>query len=104
MVGLTEKLAALTDQMRTEQNLMLKLAEQQLEMRPVLARLADGGAARGGDETLPHLRAIELHLARMAEDVSQGRGEAIQEIRNEIRLLARTIAALKEPDRARERS
>jgi hypothetical protein len=40
----------------------------------------------------------------MAEDVSQGRGEAIQEIRNEIRLLARTIAALKEPDRARERS
>ena len=103
MVGLTEKLAALTDQMRTEQNLMLKLAEQQLEMRPVLARLSEGAGPRS-DETLPHLRAIELHLARMAEDVSQGRGEAIQEIRNEIRLLARTIAALKEPDRARERS
>ncbi len=93
ILGLTEKLAALTDQMRTEQNLMLKLAEQQIEMKPVLKRLADGGSGQAADEARAHLRAIELHLARMVEEMSQGRGQAIQEIRNEIRLVARTIAA-----------
>ena len=104
IVNLTERLAALTDQMRAEQNLMLKLAEQQLEMKPVLQRLADGGGPTGAlsDETRSHLRAIEVHLARLADDVSQGRTEAVQEIRSELRLVARTIAALgQEPERAR---
>ncbi len=102
ILGLTEKLAALTDQMRTEQNLMLKLAEQQIEMKPVLKRLADGGSGQAADEARAHLRAIELHLARMVEEMSQGRGQAIQEIRNEIRLVARTIAASsKETERVR---
>lgn len=104
IVNLTERLAALTDQMRAEQNLMLKLAEQQLEMRPVLNRLAESGAPTNAlsDESRTHLRAIEVHLARLAEDVSHGRSEAVQEIRNELRLVARTIAALgQEPERTR---
>ena len=97
VVSLTEKLGNLTDHMRTEQSLLAKLAESQTELRPVLQRLADatqGAAAQ--EETRSHLRNIELHLARLYEDVSQGRGTAVQEIRNEIRLLARTIAALAE--------
>ena len=36
------------------------------------------------------------YLARMSEDMTQGRGELVQEMRSEIRLLARTIAALAE--------
>jgi hypothetical protein len=99
--ALTERLTTLTDQMRAEQTLLLRLAESQVELKPVLQRLAD--ATQGGpgqDEARTHLRNIELHLARLAEDVAQGRGEAIQEIRSEIRLLARTIAALaEEPQR-----
>ena len=104
IINLTERLAGLTDQMRAEQGLMLKFAEQQLEMKPVLQRLADGGGAAGAlsDESRAHLRAIEVHLVRLTEDVSQGRGEAVQEIRNELRLVARTIAALRpEPERTR---
>ncbi len=42
--ALTERLTALTDQMRAEQALLLRLAEQQLELRPVLQRLADSTA------------------------------------------------------------
>ena len=34
------------------------------------------------------------HLARLLSDQTTGREEAVQEVRNEIRLLARTIAAL----------
>jgi hypothetical protein len=103
IISLTERLAALTDQMRAEQNLMLKLAEQQLEMKPVLQRLIESGAPTSAlsDETRGHLRAIEVHLARLAEDVSHGRTETVQELRSEIRLVARTIAALgQEPERA----
>ncbi len=93
LLALTERLATLTDHMRTEQSLLLRLAEQQVELKPVLARLADGTSS---DETRAHLRNIEVYLARLSEDISHGRGESTQEIRSEIRLLARTIAALAE--------
>jgi hypothetical protein len=98
LLTLTERLTTLTDQMRAEQTLLLRLAEQQVELKPVLQRLADATATGplGQEETRGHLRNIEVYLARLAEDVSQGRGEATQEIRSEIRLLARTIAALAE--------
>jgi hypothetical protein len=97
VVSLTERLSHLTDHLRTEQGLLQKLAEGQMDLRPVLQRLADSTqSASAQDETRGHLRNIELHLARLYEDVSQGRGIAVQEIRNEIRLLARTIAALAE--------
>jgi hypothetical protein len=100
--SLTERLTTLTDQMRAEQTLLLRLAESQVELKPVLQRLADATASGppGQDEARGHLRNIETYLSRLAEDVSHGRGEAVQEIRSEIRLLARTIAALaEEPER-----
>ncbi len=109
IITLTEKLTMLGDQMKTEQNLLLRLAENQMELKPVLTRLADAATARGQDEALRgHMRNIEMYLARLAEDLSQGRAQTIQEVRSEIRqvrseirLLARTIAALaEEADRA----
>jgi hypothetical protein len=102
IVTLTEKLSMLGDQMKTEQNLLLRLAENQMELKPVLTRLADSAAARGQDDALRgHMRNVEMYLARLAEDLTQGRAQTIQEVRSEIRLLARTIAALaEEADRA----
>ena len=98
-VTLTERLALLSDQIRTEQQILVKLAEQQIEIKPVLQRLADGGGTSAfGEEARAHLRNIEVHLVRLAEDLAQSRGDAVQEIRSEIRLLARTLAARnKEP-------
>ena len=43
-----------------------------------------------------HLRNIEAYVARLTEDVAEGRAQSVQELRGEIRLLARTIAALAE--------
>ena len=96
LLNLTERLATLGDQMKTEQNLLLRLAENQMELKPVLQKLVDVQSGGGQDESRGHLRNIEIYMARLTEDVSQGRQQAIQEIRNEIRLLARTIAALAE--------
>jgi len=94
---LTERIAVLTDQMRTEQGVLVRIAETQQELKPVLVRLAEFG--RGGglgldDATRNSIRSIDQSVSRMADTVNAGREQTVQEIRTEIRLLARTIAAL----------
>jgi hypothetical protein len=94
LVALAERLALLSDQIRTEQVLLVKLAEQQVDLKPVLQRLADGRETSPIDEEARgHLRNIEVHLVRLSEELAQGRGDSVQEIRSEIRLLARTLAS-----------
>jgi hypothetical protein len=41
-----------------------------------------------------HLRNIEAYMARLSEDLADGRAQTVADLRGEIRLLARTIAAL----------
>ena len=97
VIGLTERLGQLTDQMRASQALLLRMAEAQQELRPVLARLAEAQSAGAIDEaTRAHIRNLELYLARLLEEMIQGRNQVSSEIRSEIKLLARTIAALAE--------
>ena len=92
---LAENLSALTDQMRAEQALMEKLAEGQLELRPILTRLAEVRPGGNFDESLQqHMRNIDVHLARLMEQLASGRSEMVQELRTEIRVLSRTIAAI----------
>ncbi|MBL4721664.1 MAG: flagellar motor protein MotA [Alphaproteobacteria bacterium] len=101
ILELTDRIGALTDQMSTEQRLMLKLAESQSELGPILAKLSEAAINNDGDrESRAHLRNIESYLARIHDEASNGRAETVQEIRSEIRLLARTIAAIaEEPER-----
>lgn len=97
VVALTERLGGLTDQMRQNQAMLVRLAESQAELRPVLARLADGGGSGGIDEaSRAHLRNMELYLARVLEEMMAGRAQAVADIRNEIKILTRTIAAISE--------
>ncbi len=96
--NLSERLGVLGEQMKAEQHLMLRLAENQLEMQPALTRLANAAENSFGQEHLlrAHLRNIEAYVARLSEDLAQGRAQSIQELRTEIRILTRTIAAFSE--------
>jgi hypothetical protein len=96
LAGLTDRLAVLGDHMRAGQTLMVRLAENQMELKPSLARLATiAENSLGQDEVLrTHLRNIEAYMARLTEDVAEGRAQTVSELRGEIRLLARTIAAI----------
>jgi hypothetical protein len=97
VIALTERLGQLTDQMRASQQLLLRVAEGQSELRPVLARLAEAQAQGALDDaTRGHIRNLELYMARMLEEMMQGRTQMTNEIRSEIKLLARTIAAIAE--------
>ncbi len=100
MRNLISKLETLTDHMRTEQSLMMKLAESQIEMKPILARIADNASTGAIDEsTRGHIRNLDVYMARLLEEMSSGRDELIQQIRSEIKLLARTIAVRGETER-----
>lgn len=97
MTTLTERLSVLTDQMRASQTLMLRVAEQQAQLGPVLQRLADVQGAPTADEVVRgHLRNTEIYLARLLEELVNGRVQSTAELRSEIKLVARTIAALAE--------
>ena len=99
LMTLNEKLGTLVDQMRSDQDLMRKIGEAQLEIRPVLAKIAESQSG-GRDELMrSHLRNIEAYVARLVEESSEGRNRTVEEIRQEIRLVARTIAALAEEER-----
>jgi hypothetical protein len=100
LVGLTERLGLLGEQMKAEQHLMLRLAENQLDLKPALTRLTNAAenAFRQDAALRAHLHNIETYVARLSEDLVQGRTQSVQELRNEIRILARrlTIAVLAE--------
>jgi len=99
LMGLNEKLAALAEQMRIEQDLMVRIGEAQLEMKSVLASLSDAQSDGRDEITRSHLRNIEAYMAQLLQESETGRNQTIEEIRQEIRLLARTIAALAEDGR-----
>lgn len=92
---LANKVETLTDHMRTEQAVMRHLAESQVEMKPILERLANGsGATSGADEVMQgHLRNVDKNMQRLVDESALTRNEITDALRREIRLLARTIAA-----------
>ena len=94
IMALTERLGVLSDTMRTSQQLMLRIAESQQSLTPALQRLGERREGGGDDAARAHLRNIELYLQRMLADNEQGRAQSTAELRNEIKILTRTIAAL----------
>ncbi len=92
---LANKVETLTDHMRTEQAVMRHLAGIQVEMKPILEQLANGGAgSNGNDEVVQgYLRSVDRNMQRLVEENALTRNEITDALRREIRLLARTIAA-----------
>ena len=77
--SLAERLGTIGEHMNAGQGQMIRFAESSL----------------GQNEAVrTHLRAIEGYMARLNEELAEGRAQSVAELRNEIRLLARTIAAL----------
>jgi hypothetical protein len=99
LLDLTDKLSRFTDQMKAEQSLLLKIGESQMQMRPIMNRLADaieGGQMGLDEQTQSHIRSMDVLLQHIRQELGEGRLQSTAEIRNEIKLLARTISALAE--------
>jgi hypothetical protein len=93
LIALTERLTALGDQIATEQALLSRLISSQEELRPVMIRLAEIEGGGFDEATRNHIRNIDVYLARLLDETVHGRNQMTHEIRSEIKLVARTIAA-----------
>jgi hypothetical protein len=91
--ALAERMANLSDTLKINQQLMLKLAE---------ARQAPAASSTEShdDVARAHLRNIELLLNRMLAEAEQGRAQSTAELRSDLKVLTRTIAAIVDNSRA----
>jgi hypothetical protein len=98
IISLGDKLETLTDHMLAEQALIKNLTETQLKIEPALTQIAANVSQSSennniDEQTRTHIRNLDNHLSRLAKELVEGREDLIQNLRNEVKFLARTIAA-----------
>lgn len=104
LARLSGQLAELTDQLRSEQKLILNLTKHQTDLQPTMAELAHQvtDSLSGNEEMRDHLRNVDVGLTRLLEEVSAARNQFGDDLRNEFRLLARSIAERPRPARGKK--
>jgi hypothetical protein len=96
----SERMGTLSDTLRANQQLMAKVAEAQIAMGPAINRLANASGESHDEIARAHLRNIELLLNRMITEAEQGRTQTTAELRSDLKMLTRTVAAVNEDKRA----
>jgi hypothetical protein len=98
MRQLVDTLATLAEQMRTEQAVLLRLAESHADLRPLMQQLVTATEQRGeaalDEATRGHIRNADAAVTYIANEMTSNREQTVKELRAEIKLLARTIAAV----------
>ena len=97
--ALVDKLDVLSEHLQTGHTVMTRLAESQRELRPVLTQLSEAASSGGfgiDPSSREHIRLMELNVRRLLEQMTANQEATVSEIRGEIKMLARTIAALAE--------
>ena len=77
------------DDRRTTSSSILQLTERLAALGDQMQR-ADGSI---DEATRGHIRNLDVHMMRLLEETVTGRNQMVSELRNEIKLLARTVAA-----------
>lgn len=94
LVILAEKLSKLTDQMRTEQALMMKIGEAQVHLQHALKDASQGIMTQGiplDENTRDHIRNIDVVCEKLLKDLGAQHKELLTDVKQEVRLLTQTI-------------
>jgi len=86
---LNDRLGQLYTQMREDHAVLDRLARAQVEVQQAIGR---GQLVTLDETTREHLRNTDLKLGRLIEETVRGREESTRELKNEIKLVSRTIA------------
>ena len=97
---LNERMGTLNDTLRSNQQLMMRVGEAQVALGPALQRLGEARGETHDDVARAHLRNIELLLNRLLTEAEQGRAQTVADLRNDLRVLTRTLAARTDETRA----
>jgi len=99
-----EKISVLTEQLVSQQVLLKKMAQGHVDLQKqleYLTTLTATPAFQGADEGIKqYLRNLDATALRLLEELIEGRARGVQELRSEIRLVARTISALADQEAA----
>lgn len=91
ILSLGRELATFSDVARDSQRLLGALSKGQGELVPVLTRLAE--ADTGGDPVMQeHLRSLDINIKRLVDEFGVGREQLAEEIRDELRMMSRTLS------------
>ena len=97
---MNENLSLLTDQMMTEQQVLLKMANNQKDLFPLLDKISmlattlENNSDIGIDQlTKVSIRNIDQVLGRLVSELSSRHEQLVKDLRSDIKLLAKTIAA-----------
>ena len=83
LLKLNDRLASLNERLEREHQMIFKLVD---------GRGMTGRAAGVEDVSVEHLRNLDMKLARLVDELAHGREEMTRELRNEIKMVSRTIA------------
>ncbi|MEE2704748.1 MAG: flagellar motor protein MotA [Pseudomonadota bacterium] len=97
---MNENLSLLTDQMKTEQQVLLKMANNQKDLFPILDKMSSLATALennpdiGIDQlTKVSIRNIDQVLGRLVSELGSRHEQLVKDLRSDIKILAKTIAA-----------
>ena len=93
ILKLQDSLATLTEQTKTEQDLMVKLIESQIDMKPILERISETENSITLKNLQSHLKNIEKYNSQLVQSTTKGQEQMLYDLRNEFKLLAKTLAA-----------
>lgn len=93
-----DKISMLTEHMVTQQNVLKKMAQGQVDLQKQLEYFISLTSTphNADDGVKQYLRNLDATTLRLLEELIEGRASAIQELKSEIRLVAKTISALAE--------
>ena len=98
---LSNRLAAISERLTRDQELVERLLASQQEMLRHMSQRPDAPVLDAN--TREHIRNTDLQLGRLIEELGRGRTELSRELRSEIKLVARTIAIVAgEPEVVRD--
>jgi len=97
IIELTEEVSRLAEQSQSEQRGVMSLTRTQSELQGVLGRLADATETTGAreGEHIEQLRAMAHGLQDLRQELATDRERLIAELRDEVRLLTRTVSHLR---------
>ena len=85
----------MSEHMIAHQSFSQRLAQNQVELQELLMTQSQEGPQGRNDEIIKtHVRSLDATLTKMLEELIEGRNRTAQDIRNEIRVVSRTLSAI----------
>ena len=96
LIKINDSLHLIVDKLEAETQVIRDLGDNQERSNFAISRLTEYSQEKSKDDYRQNLRNIDTQLSQLIKELKTGRDKSVEEIRQEIRLLARTIAVLAE--------